>query len=122
MRINTVLIGSAIVLSTAFITSVPAAAEAIIVTENPEPRAAVSVADLNLNSPAGVAKLQRRIEGAAAELCQTTAVEPIDMRLARAKCYRTAVSSGQRQIEHMMAAQLTNSTATAAGVLTTTGR
>ena len=120
MRTNLLLVGSAIVLSTIFIALVPAAAETIIVTENAEPRAAVSVADLNLNSTTGVASLQRRIEGAAAELCLTTAVEPIDTRLARAKCYRAAVSSGQRQIERMMAAQPTNSTASAALILTAT--
>jgi UrcA family protein len=122
MRINTLLIGSAIALSTAFVTSAPAAAEAIIVTEGPEPHAAVSVADLDLNSPAGIATLQRRIEGAAADLCQTTAVEPIDVRLARAKCYRTAVSSGQRQIDRTMAARRAQSTMAAAAIVSVSGR
>lgn len=122
MQIKTLLIGSAIVLSTAFVTPAPATAETIIVTENAEPRATVLVADLNLDAPAGVATLQRRIKAAAADLCLTSAVEPIDMRMARGKCYRTAVSSGQRQIDRIMAAQPGNSTATAPGVLTTTGR
>jgi len=122
MRIKTLLIGSAIVLGTAFATSVPAAAEAIIVTENSEPRAAVSVADLNLGSPEGIARLNGRIETAAAELCLTTAVEPIAMRLARTKCYRTAISSGQQQIERMLAAPGAQSATAAAAGISVTGR
>ena len=118
MRTNTLLIASAITLSTPFVTSVPARAESIVVTENAEPRAAVSVADLNLDSPSGIATLQRRIEGAAAELCLTTAVEPIDTRMARGKCYRTAIASGQRQIDRIVA----QSTAAAAAGISISGR
>jgi UrcA family protein len=122
MRINTLLIGSAIVLSTAFVTSVPAAAETIIVTEHPEPHATVTVADLNLGSPEGVARLNGRIKAAAADLCLTNTVEPIDMRMARAKCYRTALSSGQRQIDRIVAVEGAPSAMPAAAIVSVSGR
>lgn len=118
MQTKLLFIASAIALNI----SVPAAAESIIVSDNPEPHATVSVADLNLESPDGVARLERRIEGAASELCLTRDVEPLGTQLARAKCYRTAVSSGQRQIDRLMAGQGTTAAATAAAALTITLR
>ena len=96
MQTKLLFIASAITLSV----SVPAAAaESIIVSDNPEPQATVTVADLNLDSPDGVARLEQRIEGAASDLCLTHDVEPVGTRLARAKCYHAAVTSGRRQID-----------------------
>ncbi|HKC04067.1 MAG TPA: UrcA family protein [Sphingomicrobium sp.] len=118
MQTKLLFIASAIALSI----SVPAAAESIIVSDNPEPHAAVSVADLNLDSPDGVARLERRIEGAASDLCLTHDVEPVGTRLARAKCYRTAVSSGRRQIDRLTADHGAVTAATAAAALTITLR
>jgi UrcA family protein len=122
MHAKTIFIASAIALGAAF-NAVPAdAAETIIVSDNPEPHATVSIADLNLDSPAGVARLERRIEGAANELCLTRDVEPLGAQLARAKCYRTAISSGRRQIDHLVAARGANATTAATAILTVSGR
>lgn len=92
--------------------STPATAESVTVTGNPERSATVSIADFNLDSPAGIARLKSRIEAVAADLCLTNAVEPVGMRMARVKCYRTAVSSGHRQINRMLAAKAVKSNKT----------
>lgn len=63
-----------------------------------ESRATVSAVDLDLASPAGVARLRGRVRGAAAGLCLTHDVESLETHLARVRCFRTAVSSGERQI------------------------
>jgi UrcA family protein len=82
----------------------------------------VSVTGLNLESATGIAKGKARIEAAAAELCLTNAVEPVDMRLARTKCYRTAVSDGYRQLGRMTAANSAASMGAATIILTNAGR
>jgi UrcA family protein len=114
MRKSVFLSRSAIVLSTLLAISAPAVAESVIVTTNPAPRATVSITDFNLSSADGVARLKNRIKAAAADLCLTSAVEPVGMRVARAKCYRSAVSSGYRQVDHMVAAPGRGPTLTAA--------
>jgi UrcA family protein len=116
-----VLIASAIALGTPLIVSAPAAAENFIATSDPEPSATVSAADLDLASAAGVARLDQRIRGTAAKLCLTSDVEPIETRLARAKCFRTAVSSGERRAEQMGASQAA-STRTATAMIPNVGR
>jgi UrcA family protein len=80
-----------------------ASAEGITVTGT-MPSAAVSIADLNLSSHAGVVKLTTRIEQTAAKMCLTSAVEPLGTRVARSNCYRTAVSSGLQQVDRIIAA------------------
>jgi UrcA family protein len=100
--------------------SAPATAENYVATNIAESRATVSVADLDLASPAGVARLNVRIRGAAAKLCLTNDVEPVETRLARAKCFRTAVSSGERQVEQMSTAE-TASTKTVTAMLPSIG-
>jgi UrcA family protein len=85
--------------------AVSASADGVTVTTNAEPRATVAVADLNIASPEGVARLKRRVDGAATQLCLTSAVEPIEMRVARAECYRAAISSGHRQIDRIVASE-----------------
>ena len=79
-----------------------------------EPNATVSTTDVSLGSPAGVERLRDRIRASAADLCLTNAVEPLDVRLARAKCYRTAIASGHRQLNRLVAAQAARSTKSAA--------
>lgn len=121
MRTNMFPAGPAITLGLLLAMSTPAAAESVIVTGNPGPSLTVSTADLNLRSPTGLARLQSRIEAAAADLCLTNAVEPIDTRLARAKCYRTAVSRGNREIDRLVAVQGASSTSATAAILAKTG-
>lgn len=116
MRNTLLLTRSAIALSMVLVTTAPAAAESVIVTGSAQPTATVSTIDFNLGSSAGVSKLKARVKSVAAALCLTNAVEPVDIRIARTKCYRTAVSSGHRQIDRMVAAQSANSMRTAAAI------
>jgi UrcA family protein len=97
--------------------STAAAAEEIIMSMSVGPSVTVSTGDLNLDSTAGVAGLKNRVRTAAAELCQTNAVEPVDVRMARIKCYRTAISTGNRQIDRIVAEQGLGSAKTSSSVL-----
>jgi UrcA family protein len=96
MRLRNSLIGAALALGT--ITDASAAQE-IVITRTPAPSATVSLAGLNLNSRAGIATAKARVEKAAAGLCLTKSVEPVDMRMARAQCYRAAVADGHRKLD-----------------------
>jgi len=102
MLAKTLLAASAISLFAMPAMSAPLPAD-LVVTTGSAPRATVAIADLNLASPEGAARLNSRIEAAAAGLCLTSAVEPVAMRVARAGCYRAAISSGRRQIDRMTA-------------------
>lgn len=99
----------------------PVSAEEFTATATAEPSVTISIADLDLAAPAGMARLNSRIRGAANGLCFTTDVEPLETRLARAKCFRTAVSSGEWQVEQKSAAR-TASTRTATASLPSVGR
>ena len=96
----------------------PAVAGPVIVTGDPAPSATVSIADLQLGSPAGHAKAVSRLRGAASDLCLTTAVESVDARIARGRCYRTALSSGMLQLERIVASARTSASLPAAVTLT----
>jgi UrcA family protein len=99
------LIASAVALGAPLLVCAPAAAENYVASSASDPRATISAADLDLASPAGVARLNDRIRGAAAKLCLTNDVESVETRLARAKCFRTAISSGEWQVEQMSASR-----------------
>jgi UrcA family protein len=62
------------------------------------PQAHVSYADLNLQSPAGRARLVRRIHSAAGSLCMTGSVESLEYLAGRVECYRVAVAGGVAQM------------------------
>lgn len=113
MRKTILLIRSA-ALSTILIASIPVMAEGVIVTGASVPSVTVSATAFDLGSPARVGRLKRRIKSAAAELCLTNAVEPVDVRMARIRCYRTAISSGHLQIERLKSAQSAQQIQTAA--------
>jgi UrcA family protein len=102
--------------------SVTAAAAEIVITGAPAPSATVSMAGLNLDSATGIAAGKSRVQSAAADLCLTNAVEPVDMRLARTKCYRAAVSDGYRQLHRMTAANSAAPMAAASGIMGQAGR
>lgn len=121
MRNNLIRTRSAISLSILLAMSAPAVAEHVIVTANPAPSATVSTGDFNLASAAGLAAVKHRIRAVAADLCLTNAVEPVDIRMARAKCFRAAVADGNRQIERMVAARGAAPMDAVAVILTKTG-
>lgn len=89
---------SAIAQGTSLIIPASVSAKASMPVSVSESRATVSAVDLDLASPAGVARLRGRVRGAAAGLCLTHDVESLETHLARVRCFRTAVSSGERQI------------------------
>ena len=64
----------------------------------------VGFADLDLNSPAGLAAVRTRIRAAARGLCGNAAVvSPIDERSAVRDCIVGAIAVGERQISSAMA-------------------
>jgi len=101
--------------------SAPASAEEFIATGTAGPRATISIADLDLASPTGMARLNSRIRGAATRLCFTTDVEPLETRMLRFDCFRTALLSGHLQAENLAAARAGASTRTATATLPKTG-
>jgi len=101
--------------------SAAAAAGEIVVTQTPAPSVTVSLADLDLATPTGLATGKSRINAAAADLCLTNAVEPVNLRMARAKCYRSAVADGRWQLDHMIHMDEA-STAATGFILTKTAR
>ena len=101
MRNYILIIGLALATS---VMSTAASAEEIIVTNGAAPSVTVSVAGLDLNSSAGLAVAGARINAAASDLCLTNAVEPVSMRMVRAKCFQVAVSDGHRQLDLMTGA------------------
>jgi UrcA family protein len=105
MRFNALITGGAMALSVSLSTTASAADNAITMSSTAAPRTTISVVDLNLDSPSGVARLKDRISGVAAAMCLTNAVEPVRMRIARANCYRAALSSGQQQVDRLTIAQ-----------------
>lgn len=79
------------VVTTLFIASPPAHAASV-----PSPSARVGIADIDLAKPAGRKLLNSRVRMAAARICLSTNVEPVKVRMARVKCYRSAIADGVR--------------------------
>ena len=86
------------VVTTLLITNSPAHA-----ATTPSPSAKVGIADIDLASPAGRKLLNSRVRLAAARICLTTNVEPVKVRTARMKCYRSAISDGVRATDRVVA-------------------
>ncbi|MFN3728072.1 MAG: UrcA family protein [Allosphingosinicella sp.] len=59
----------------------------------------VSYADLNLANAEGVAALERRVRGAASQLCQPTVTGVTAERYLRHRCYVAAIEGARPQIE-----------------------
>ena len=105
---------------TGFGLSAPVAAQDLTVTTAPTAR--VSMAGIDLGSFAGQAIADGRIRAAASGLCHSTAVEPLDVRVARSACYRTALSSGRKQMQSLVAGKGLGSSQAAATAITITAR
>jgi UrcA family protein len=80
------------------------ASGSVALAQNPQamqdiPQQRVNFADVNLDSPAGVAKLYRRIESAAEQVCVDPAVRDV-RRIAQGKlCLQQAIARAIRQID-----------------------
>ena len=77
--------------------STTVAAEESAASTDPAPSAAVATADLDLRSAAGRGVLSSRIRMAADRICLTSNVEPLKVRMARAKCFQTVLASQHAQ-------------------------
>ena len=84
---------SCVVASLLVATPAHAATKAVV---DSVPRAAVGIADIDLASAAGRKLLNARIRMASAKICLSTNVEPVKVRVARVKCYRSAIADGVR--------------------------
>lgn len=78
-------------------------AQTVVVKSNPWPSEKVSFADLNLDTTAGRATLDRRIRGAARRVCVIDADRSLENFSAGKLCYAAAVVDGHRQMTDVIA-------------------
>jgi UrcA family protein len=90
-------------LALAILASAGGAAAAQPVVDNTAPVTAVSYADLDIGSPAGLHALQMRIQSAASRLCVQDGRESLEQFLAERRCLSAAMSSAQVGIDHAVA-------------------
>lgn len=93
---KSMIIGAALLIG-----STNAFAHPIIVEAAPSER--VTYADLNLASAAGKAMLQGRIRAAAGRVCDLGGTPTLEEFGTESRCYRTAVDSGFRQMDIVVA-------------------
>jgi UrcA family protein len=86
-----------------------------------EPSEQVRYSDLNLLSAPGKAALQRRIRAAAGRVCDFGGTMKVEEFSASGRCYRTAVKDGLRQMDQVIASNLSGS-ALAASALVVSGQ
>jgi UrcA family protein len=72
-----------------------------IVVVQDAPTARVSYADLNLASAVGRGRLAVRIKSAARMLCSEAAIDPLDVKQLRSRCYHVAMVSGANQMSRI---------------------
>jgi UrcA family protein len=94
MKLNIIIAASVALTSAA-----NAAPTEIVVQKGPTAR--VSYSDLDVHSLAGRAALAGRIRFAAEGLCLETNVEALPVKIARSRCYRTAVADGMAQMNQI---------------------
>jgi UrcA family protein len=83
--------------------TMPLNAESLTVTGSAAQTAWVSLAGLDLDSPAGQSQAEDRIRAAANGLCSSSAVEPVDIRIARKACHSSALASGRKELQRFVA-------------------
>jgi UrcA family protein len=74
-----------------------------LVVNGAAPTARVSYADLDLASPVGVAKLERRVSASADRLCIGIGIETLTARLAGRDCRDAALASAAPQVQRAVA-------------------
>jgi UrcA family protein len=74
----------------------------IVVQGEPVARV-VNFSDLDIGSASGRTKLSGRIRSAAEFVCEEANIDPLDVRLARQRCYRVAVANGEAKADVMAA-------------------
>ena len=83
--------------------TMPLNAESLTVTGSAAPTARVSLAGLNLDSLAGQSQAEDRIRAAANGLCSSSAVEPVNIQMARKACHSSALASGRKELQRIVA-------------------
>lgn len=83
----------------------PVQAAPILVVTEPVRSERVSVADLNLNSLAGQARLEGRLRAAAEKVCEADGDRSLETVLNVRKCYSAAVAAAIRQGDDLVDAQ-----------------
>ena len=91
--------GLAALLAAAFAPVPVSAQQSPIKVEAASPQARVSFGDLNLATPDGIKALESRVRSAAADLCLADGVIGLEERMARQRCYRTAIAGTLAQVE-----------------------
>lgn len=81
------------------------------------PTAKVSYADINLASASGVATLQKRVRGAASDICLEPVREDLAVSTARTMCYRAAVKDGFSQIDQLVSEKLAGNASLTSAIL-----
>ena len=94
-----------------------AGAQPVVVAADSPPTARVSFADLNLETEAGKARLEKRIRAVASNLCLGSPRVPIEEFMWQRKCYNSALADGLKQMDRIIAAR-ENGSALAAAALT----
>jgi UrcA family protein len=97
MRVALLLAGIAAFGGTAF------AADPVVVTGDPQPSAKVRIADLNLGSAEGVARVRRRIVRAADGLCLSHVREDQAVEAERLRCFHHARADGYSKLDLILA-------------------
>ena len=85
--------------------TMPLNAESVTVTGPSAPMAPVSLAGLDLDSLAGQSQAENRIRAAANGLCSSSAVEPVNIRMARKACHSSALASGRKELQRLVASK-----------------
>ena len=80
-----------------------AASSGVIAAPAPQ-SIAVGYADLDLGTPSGVAKLNKRIRRAAADLCDRQSIRPLADYLAQQDCVTGTIQAARPQVEQALAA------------------
>ena len=86
--------------------TIPASAESLTVTGSMAPTARISLTGLDLDSSSGQSLADDRIRAAANGRCSSSAVESVDVRMARKACHRSALASGRKQLQRLVASKV----------------
>jgi UrcA family protein len=103
----------ALLIIAAALASAPVAAQPVTIVGEAPRVAHVGFADLDLTTDAGVRTLERRVDGAARDLCDETGVQTLALRIARKSCFDEARADGREQVARI--AQSRRAGATLAG-------
>lgn len=98
LKLTFLAAATALAIGAAIAATSPAFSRGLVVQGVPAPSARVAYSDLNLSSPAGVARLEGRIHAAADRLCITGGVETLHDKLDALACRDKAIAAADLQV------------------------